>query len=246
MRSLLYPVPDLPVGEPPTGFAAVELPLPQGGSSLLWFHEVPAPPAVLLYFHGNGENLETLKWSGQLSRLAALGSVVVVEYPGYGPTVGPPSEERLKAAATSALTWVRDRFPNRSVVVMGWSLGAAVAIHLAATRPDDIAGLVAMSAWTSLPAVARMHFPGWLVALGLGESYDSLSLAPAIDCPALVVHGDADSIIPIAQGERLAAALSTAHWVAVASAGHNDLLATESVWQEIDAFLLRLRPSRPM
>jgi len=196
----------------------------------------------MIFFHGNGENLETMKWTGLYEQLAALGvPLLVVDYPGYGRSTGQPSEESLKSAAAAALKWTREQYPNRGLVPCGWSLGAALAVHLAAAMPREVDGLVAISPWTSMHEVANAHFPRWLVTMGLRERYDSLAAASLIDSPALILHGTVDRIIPAAQGQRLAASLQTARWVPVEGAGHNDLLAFAVVWQEIDHFVSDLR-----
>ena len=54
--------------------------------------------------------------------------------------------------------------------------------------------------------------------------------------PALVIHGEVDDLIPAAHGKEVAAALG-ARWVPVPSAGHNDLLARDEVWTEMERFL---------
>ena len=94
-----------------------------------------------------------------------------------------------------------------------------------------------MSSWTSLLDVAGIHFPGWLVGLALREKYDSLTAAPNIAAPALVIHGARDQIIPASQGEQVAAALPNSRRDAVPGAGHNDLLSRDEVWQEMAAFI---------
>jgi hypothetical protein len=192
----------------------------------------------MIFFHGNGENLETMKWAGLYEQLAALEvPLLVVDYPGYGRSTGQASEESLKSTAEMALRWTRERYPLLPVVPCGWSLGAALAIHLAAVEPREIQGLVAISAWTSLHEVASSHFPGWLVSVGLREKYDSLSAVLLVDSPALVIHGTGDRIISVDQGRRLAAQLKNVDWVAVEGAGHNDLLTFAVVWQEVDDFV---------
>ena len=195
----------------------------------------------MIFFHGNGENLETLKWTGLYDRLMTLGfPVLVVDYPGYGRSTGLPSEKSLKSTAEEALIWMGNRYPDRPIVPCGWSLGAALALHLARVGASQVQGVIAISPWTSLKAVAEIHFPRWLVSMGLGESYDSLGLADQIDIPALVIHGAADRIIPVQQGRRLAAGIDAARWVQVELAGHNDLLGFSAVWQEIDDFMSTL------
>jgi fermentation-respiration switch protein FrsA (DUF1100 family) len=59
----------------------------------------------------------------------------------------------------------------------------------------------------------------WLVR----DRYETLAKAPALDLPALVVHGTADEVIPFEMGRRVAAALPKAELVTVADGHHADL-----------------------
>lgn len=240
MKSLIYPVPGVQVGDPPLSYEEVDLTI-SGGIQIVGWH-LPARDGesrpAMVFFHGNGENLETMKWAGLFEDLAALGvPLLVVDYPGYGRSGGSPSEIALKSAAEESLVWLAERYPERSLIPCGWSLGAALAIHLAASRPAQVEGLVAMSPWTSLADVATAHFPDWLVRLGLREKYDSLSASRAITSPTLVLHGTRDEIIPMEQGRQLASHIESSRWVAVQGAGHNDLLSHPEVWSELEAFI---------
>lgn len=246
MKSMIYPAPGVQVGAPPASFDEVLLRL-EDGSQVVGWHWPGAERAdgpVMVFFHGNGENLETLKWAGLYDQLTALGfPFLVVDYPGYGRSTGEPSEVSLKVAAGAALEWVVEQYPNRAVVPCGWSLGAALAIHLAAEHPTEVRGVVAISPWVSLHEVAKAHFPDWLVSIGLREEYNSLDATRRIGSPALVIHGTGDRIIPAEQGEAVAGGFDSAKWVPVEGAGHNDLLSVSAVWQEIDSFVSGLSGS---
>ena len=86
-----------------------------------------------------------------------------------------------------------------------------------------------------------LHFPPWLIEAALPEHYDSLAAAPRVACPSLVVHGDADEIIPARLGGRLFTALpEPKRWVEVPHAGHNDLMARPEVWRAIAELLAGL------
>ncbi len=238
-RSLLYPAPPIPVSSPPEGLEDVELSLDTGDTVAAWAGDgsKAGGPAVL-FFHGNGENLETMRLGGTFREVRRLGvACLAMDYPGYGRSSGSPSEERIEAAADAALAWARTRWPERPLVPVGWSLGAATAIALAARAGDRVAGLVAMSAWTRLEDVATLHFPAPLVKLILSETYDSIAAAERVRSRSLVLHGEQDRLIPCAQGRRVAETLAQARWVPVADAGHNDLLARPEVWDAVGAFL---------
>ena len=240
IRQMLYPAPPIPVPSPPPApLEEVALALPSGERAVGWarIREDPASPAAA-FFHGNGENLETLRLSGLYDQLAALGMhLLAVEYPGYVPGSGQPSEASLTAAGRAGLDWLAKRHPSSPRLVLGWSLGAAVAIGTAAGA-DGVDGLVLISAWADLPSLAKTHYPGWLVGLGLSDTYDSVAAAGKIEVPVLMIHGGADEIIPIGEGRRLHRALGDAsRFVEVPGAGHNDLLARPVVWEELGTFV---------
>ncbi|MFP5287266.1 MAG: alpha/beta hydrolase [Thermoanaerobaculia bacterium] len=243
-RQMLYPAPPVPVpSPPPPPLEEVWLDAKTGDRILGWTSARPAPEGapVVLFFHGNGENLETLRYAGLLEDLEALGvAFLAVDYPGYGRSSGDPSEEGLLATGEAAVAWARERHPGRPVVSCGWSLGAAVAIAMAARHPEEVAGLIALSPWTTLEEAARLIFPGFAVKALLRERYDSLAAARRIHVPALVIHGELDEMIPASHGKQIAEALATGRWVSVPRTGHNDLMGQPVVWEEIRRFLAGL------
>jgi len=242
VRQSIYPAPQVRVPSPPPApIEEVSLPLSTGERVSAW-HAAPAlPPGrpAVVFFHGNGENLETMRGSGLFEILARVRVPwLAVDYPGYGRSSGVPSEEGVMATGAAAVAWMRERHPDRPLVLCGWSLGAAVAIGTAARHPEEVRGLIALSPWTSLPDVGRLLFPGFLVKGLLREGYDSLSAARRVRMPALVVHGEQDPLIPVAHGKAVADAVAgPARWVPVPRAAHNDLLAQDEVWREIARFL---------
>jgi uncharacterized protein len=241
VQSMIYPAPSIAVGDkPPVSFAHPNWDLEIDG----WLHEPQRPAAkqVMLYFHGNGENLETLRRSGLLSELQALQiPFLVIDYPGYGRSKGRTSEESILRNSAGAVSWLKGRFADHSVILCGWSLGASVAVQTAEQTQTD--ALIAMSTWTSLRDVAVLHFSEWLVGFALKERYDALQAAHKITCPVLMIHGELDDLIPVGQGKSVASAMKApTRWVLIPSVGHNDLLSQPVVWKEITQFLHQITP----
>jgi pimeloyl-ACP methyl ester carboxylesterase len=242
-RQILYPAPPVTVPSPPPAPLEEVWPeLSTGGRICAWAQQDPALPPqapVVLFFHGNGENLETLRWSGLFDELGGLGAAVLApDFPGYGRSPGVPSEEGLLTTGDAAVAWARQQHPERPLVVCGWSLGAALAIATVDRHPEEVRGLIALSAWTTLAEVAVKLFPEFAVKMMLRERYDSRIAARRIRVPALVVHGEHDDLIPVTQGQEIASVLGgAARWVQVRGASHNDLLAHREVWEEMARFL---------
>jgi pimeloyl-ACP methyl ester carboxylesterase len=248
-RQMLYPAPPVPVSSPPPApLEEVWLDLPEGNRAQAWLLVPPALPAtapLLLFFHGNGENLETLRWSGLFEEFGRLGvAILAADFPGYGRSTGTPSEEGLIATGEAAVAWARAHHPDRPLIVAGWSLGAALAIATVDRHPEEVRGLIALSPWTTLAEVAMGIFPEFAVKAMLREHYDSRSAARRIRLPALVVHGERDDLIPVAQGEEIASVLAGPKtWVPVRSAAHNDLLGRPEVWEAMARFLTQVSAS---
>ncbi len=244
-QQAIYPAPRVRVpAPPPAPYEEVGLRLASGVTVIGWAWtpaDAAADRPAVLFLHGNGENLETMRQVGLLDDLRGLGvPFLALDYPGYGRSGGRASERGLVASGEAALAWLAARHPERPLVACGWSLGAAVAAALAADPEQRVTGLVALSPWSSLLEVGKHHLP-WVSGFLLRERYDSVAAAARIRVPALVIHGRRDSIIPFRLGARFAAALpgETTRFVPVPDAGHNDLLGHAVVWQEIGRFLAR-------
>ncbi len=222
-RALIYPAPRQ-VREPRlAGARLLGIPLDSGGE--VFVLHAPAPPGAptVAYFHGNGEQLDSVV--GVLSALRHRGlGVLAIEYPGYGLAADrKASERRLYAESESALRFAEHHLgvTPAETVLWGHSLGSGVAVEMA--RRGRGSRLVLLSPFTSLVAMARRLAPFLPAKLLLRDRYDSLAKAPHVSIPALVVHGETDRFIPLGMGRKLAAALPSGRFEAVEGAGHDDL-----------------------
>jgi pimeloyl-ACP methyl ester carboxylesterase len=202
---------------------------------------------TLIFFYGNGMCLA--RSAGEFNAFRQLGAnVFIPEFPGYGMSGGQPNENGFYALADAAFEHVcqRREVDARRVVVCGWSLGAALAIHLASR--NDVKGLVTISAFTTLPEVEHATMPWLPISWFLRPRFDNLSRMPNVTCPVLLVHGGRDKLVPVEMAERLAGQAKTrARVYRVPEAGHNDIFATggAQLTAELQAFIApaKRRPS---
>lgn len=237
-RRLIFPVPPARPLHLPPGMERIDA---CGAEGVLCLY-VRAPPdgPTLVFFHGNGEQLAD--FVPDLARWSAQGvGVLAVEYPGYPGAPGSPSEVSLLAAARAALAHLRGPLgvPPARTVLFGRSLGTGVATALAREGAGE--RLVLVSPFTSLPAVGQRVFPFLPVRWLVRDRFDSLTKAPSVKIPVLVLHGTQDEVVPFDLGRTLAGRFPHATFVPVPGAGHNDILDRPSV---IDALLEFVRSGR--
>jgi hypothetical protein len=236
-RSMVYPVP--PGAQEPRlpGAALLRIPGPEG-STVFALH-VPAPPGAptVVHFHGNGEQLADSGWLALRFQEAGLG-FYAVEYPGYGLAKGRgPTEDGLYAAAEAALKHLEGLgVPREQVVLQGQSLGSGVAVEMA--RRGYGARLVLVSPYTSMMDMGALLLPWLPVRLLARERFDTVSKAPQVALPVLIVHGTQDELIPVAMGQRLGTVFPRASVFLVEGAGHNDVYDRAPVLQEVLRFVL--------
>jgi fermentation-respiration switch protein FrsA (DUF1100 family) len=202
----------------------------------------PQPRATLLFCHGNAGNITLLaQWLADLNRFQGV-SVMTFDYRGYGRSGGEPTEEGILADARAARSWLarREGIEERDIVLMGQSLGGAVAIDLASK--DGARGLAVLSSFTSLPDAALDHMP-WLPAWwAMTMRLHSLEKIKEYHGAVLISHGDADEVIPYPHGLALYdAAAGPKRLVRVPGGRHNDPQHAE-YHQALDEFLRSLPP----
>jgi uncharacterized protein len=211
----------------------------------------PFPPApgmwYLVYFYGNGMCLETCSYEfAQFRRLGC--TVLIPEYPGYGMSSGWASESGCYEAADAAYHYLTETLHAHpaQIVVAGWSLGAAVAIDLAARK--QVAGLIVLGAFTNIPEQAHAMLP-WVpksvVHLFIRERFDNVSKICRVTCPIFIGHGIQDELVPFAMAKRLAQAAGPRRpvtFLPIEGGTHNGIFEASRgcVWTAITDFLSNL------
>jgi pimeloyl-ACP methyl ester carboxylesterase len=150
--------------------------------------------------------------------------VFAFDYRGYGQSDGHPTEAGCIADGAAAQRWLAQRLgiERRDVILMGRSLGSAVAVALAAD--NGARALVLENAFTAMPDVASIHYPWLPVHWVMKNRYDSVARIRRYTGPLLQTHGAADVLIPIALARALfdAAPSKNKKWVEFPGIGHND------------------------
>lgn len=161
---------------------------------------------LVVHAHGNAGNLSN-HWRGAAVFAQRGLDVVAFDYRGFGRSPGRVSRrsavEDLRAVLDHAAALARSE--QRSLVVVGQSMGAAIALEAVRGR-EDVAALALDSPFSSWHAIAAHHVArdAWhapLTRLGLrlvlaGGGDDPVELARHLTIPVHVVAGDADEVCP--------------------------------------------------
>ena len=195
-----------------------------GGARVIVWHIPPrGEKPVVLYFHGNGGSLR-----GRVDRFRALAAdgtgLIALSYRGYGGSSGRPTEKGLIDDALAAYAFAAARYPASRLALWGESLGTGVAVALAAQKP--VGRIVLESPFTSIADIAAQIYWFFPVRLLIKDSFRSDLLIGTVTAPFLILHGDKDSIVPIALGDQLYKLITAPkRFVRFPGAGHNELAA---------------------
>jgi fermentation-respiration switch protein FrsA (DUF1100 family) len=188
-----------------------------------WYVPHPKPRAFVLFCHGNGGNITDRAFILRSLRDVVGAAVFIFDYRGYGRSEGKPNEEGILADARAARRWLaaRAKIPEKQIVVMGESLGGAVAVELAAA--GGARAMILESTFSSLPDVAAYHYPWLPVGWFLRTKLNSAQRIKAYHGPLLQTHGDNDHIVPERFGRRLfEAANEPKQFITIRGGDHND------------------------
>jgi len=140
----------------------------------------PSPDVTLLFIHGSGANVES--WRKQMNDLPPEIQGIALDLPGHGRSTG-PALNRVTELAEIIAEFIRQLAPPHPLILVGHSLGAAIALQAASLNPPAIDGVILIGGG------ARMRvLPAFLEGLAAGladPGFFRLAFAPQAD-PALV------------------------------------------------------------
>jgi hypothetical protein len=221
-RLLYFPVRELEAGPADYSLPYEELRVTTSDGVRLhgWWIQAGGNRVVLL-FHGNAGNISHRLERAKLFAERLGVDLFLVDYRGYGRSEGKPSETGLYrdglAIYDAALGC---GFSPERIVLLGESLGCAVALDVALVRP--CAAVALETPFLSVPALARKHYPfvpGFLVR----SKFDAESRIRRVTAPKLIVAAERDEIVPLFHARRLFdVAAPPKELFVVPGAGHND------------------------
>lgn len=235
-------------------FEEIRIPTADGLALNAWFLPSQGPAAAtVLHLHGNAENIST-HFTNVAWMPAAGFNVLALDYRGYGASEGRPSLAGAQLdidAAMRTLLARPDVDPGR-IVVLGQSLGGALAIHYAAhgANRTKIRALVVDSAFSDYRGITREKLAGffltwplqWLPWLTVDNDYSpEAAIGKLAPLPLVVIHGGRDEVVPAAHARRLYALAREPKelWIEP-EAGHIQALRDEAVRRRLAAFLRRI------
>jgi pimeloyl-ACP methyl ester carboxylesterase len=221
-----------------------------GGVSIKgWrFAAAAEPRGTLVFLHGVADNRGS--GIGIAERFTALGfEVIAYDSRAHGDSTGDACTYGYYEKRD--LSRVLDAARARPIVVLGHSLGAAVALQTAADD-DRISSVVAIETFSDLRTVARERAPfvltSGMIARAFAEAetrgafkvddVSPVAAAARIRVPVLLVHGAADRHTKADHSRRVFDALAgPKRLIIVPNAGHNGSLNRE-VWAEIEKWIV--------
>jgi fermentation-respiration switch protein FrsA (DUF1100 family) len=179
---------------------------------------------VILYLHGNAQNISAWYEAGVEIRKKIDVNVLIADYRGYGKSTGKPSLEGVVEDALAMYDYLIQRgFKEENISLYGRSLGGGIALELANRK--KVKSVTLVSAFTSLLDMAREHYPLIPANVIRNDFLNSRELIKKLTCPIFIVQGDKDSIVMPSHAFNLyEAAPEPKKILILKGAGHNDLL----------------------
>ena len=187
-----------------------------------WYAPSTEKALTLVYFHGNGDDLESSAPIAALYLKAGYG-FLIAEYRGYSGLPGTPTEAGLYDDARAYLRGlIASGVDPKRIILFGRSLGTGVAVQMA--TEFQTGGLILLSPYRSIPEVAENQFPFLPAELLIKDRFQTFKKIASITTPLLVANGGQDDVIPPSQGRSVfALANEPKTFFFAATAGHNDM-----------------------
>lgn len=219
----------------PTDMVGPPGPMPAGAEQVAFdttggdtLHGVLVPPrgqregprVLVLGFGGNAWNAADV--AAFLHDLYPQAHVVAFHYRGYRPSTGSPSAAALLADAPLVHDFAVARVKPERTVAVGFSIGSGVAAALA--RERDLDGIILVTPFDSLKAVAQTLYPWLPVGPLFQHEMDSGAALRGNDVPVAIVAAERDEIIPPRRTEALRPLVPNLVFDrTIGGAGHNDI-----------------------
>ncbi len=211
---------------------------PDGYRGFMGTAESGNSKGTIIVFHGNAGTAADRGY--YVNALGSMGyRIILAEYPRYGKRTGELGEGSFVSDARASVRLASASY-GAPLFLLGESLGCAVAAGVAADASLRIDGLLLITPWDTLRAVAKSHFRYLPVGLFLKDRYDNGANLKAFRGRIAVVGAESDDIVPVRHAHELYRSLPGPKRIwTLKGVGHNDWPAVVDLpkWREFMDFV---------
>jgi len=202
-------------------YETVHISTVSGKRLFAWLLPVPEASTSIIILHGWGSNAEQMLPMALPFHQAGI-NVLLIDARNHGNSDASSSSSGFSFAEDlgHAVDWLRQHHPGRTqrLALLGHSAGAGAALFTASKR-RDIAAVISVSSpanpeWMMKRYLKRFHMPDsvvyfvleyvqWIIGVRFGD-FAPMSTICKIACPVLLVHGRADTTVPVEDARAIA------------------------------------------
>jgi pimeloyl-ACP methyl ester carboxylesterase len=175
-----------------------------------WYIQAPKGRPTIVFTHGRGDNIASLEPVLEAAQKKGYG-IFVFDYRGFGNSGGTPTETGVYKDLIAACKTLKSDYgvPYQDQILMGHSLGGAIATKVMSLKPDRFKGLVLLSTFNSMKGTLSYHrdqmkWVKWMFNEELiKSSFNSAAVIGKIKQPVLGFWGESDPVTPPVMGKQL-------------------------------------------
>ena len=166
----------------------------------LLFKSKNQPKGVVLYLKGNSKSIKGWgKFAVDFTRHDY--SVFMVDYRGFGKSTGRRSQKAIKRDLQEVYNKLKERTPEKHIILYGRSLGSGFAAKLASMNNPRL--LILDAPYYSLTKVTGRYMPFMPLSLLMKYPLPTYKWLKYVQCPIHIIHGTHDKLIPYKSSVKL-------------------------------------------
>ncbi len=216
-------------------FKEINIPAPPNRNlSIVQFYPDSPSKGIVLYFHGNRQNIE--RYSNYAYLFIKHGyEVWMIDYPGFGKSTGKRTEQAMYHDAMLLYKMAVQQNNPQNIIIYGKSIGTGIATQLASVA--DSRQLILETPYYSIEALAKHYFPFYPVVVLTKYHFPINKYLEDVRVPVTAFHGTDDEVIPYKHAKKLSARHKNFKLVTVQNAKHNNLIDYDPFTNNLDSLL---------
>lgn len=171
----------------------------------IWKFENFPGNKIILYFHGNNNNISYREYVVKICKHLKL-NLMLVDYRGYGDSSGSPESDLLLKDAETAYQYLNDHYVSENIIIWGESLGGIAAIWTA--HKYKVSALILLSTFADIKTVIKNAGVGDNIAnfiknISRPQYMNNGTWIKDVDCPTVILHSPNDDLLPYVNSQML-------------------------------------------